>query len=286
VGNLAWGHASATAEKQGKRASELYKGEGLECLQKCKSGRTVNAGRFSTLAEYNTPAYSDCTANSVFLSKTPEYGGDAPLLLSTVLDDKSERAGIFTQLLTNPQMSSSATGPQESEEKEEGEDADETKEDDIDKSSVKRSDDVGTKEDDKAFEQKQKDEGKDPNKPEDDGDSGAEGEEDWEQGTHVNEKPSKRPIVMLDGEKLDLKHNKLFRKFAQMQPTGLALLDQEATALFVNDNFFKLTVRFSDGCRSEGYICTRLNIAHSRIKRTRASELGQKVYILKITTES
>ena len=191
--------------------------------------------------EKEIAAHSYRVANSVFLSKTPEYGRDAPLLLSTVLDDKSERAGIFTQLLTNPQMPSSATGSQEGDGEKEKED-DITKEDegdDIDKSEVKRSDDVGTKEDDEQFEKQKEEEGKDPNKPKDEGDE--EEEPEWKQGTHANEKPSKRPIVMLDGEKLDLKHNKLFRKFAQMQPTGLALLDKEATALFVNDNFFKLT---------------------------------------------
>ena len=140
-------------------------------------------------------------------------------------------------------MPSSATGPQEGDGEKEKEDnsSKEDEGDNIDKSEVKRSDDVGTKEDDEQYEKEKEEEGKDPNKPKEEGDSGEEGEEDWEQGTHANEKPSKRPIVMLDGEKLDLKHNKLFRKFAQMQPTGLALLDKEATALFVNDNFFKLT---------------------------------------------
>jgi len=153
-------------------------------------------------------------------------------------------------LLTNPQQPSSATGAQETdEEKGNGNETKEDDDNDIDKAEVKRSNDVGTKEDDKEYERKQKEEGKDPDKPEDEEENRGdeEDEEDWEKGTHVNEKPSKRPIVMLDGEKLDLKHNKLFRKFAQMQPTGLALLDQEATALFVNDNFFKLTVRLARG---------------------------------------
>lgn len=40
---------------------------------------------------------------------------------------------------------------------------------------------------------------------------------------------------------IDLKSNKLFQKFAQMLPTGLAILNSDAEALFVNREFYTLT---------------------------------------------
>lgn len=48
-----------------------------------------------------------------------------------------------------------------------------------------------------------------------------------------------------DSVNVSLKENRWFRRFAQMLPTGLAILDQKAEALFVNDNFYKLTTRTS-----------------------------------------
>lgn len=46
---------------------------------------------------------------------------------------------------------------------------------------------------------------------------------------------------------LDLKESKLFRNFADMLPTGLAILDKQAQALFVNDEFFTLTTNKGSG---------------------------------------
>jgi len=42
-------------------------------------------------------------------------------------------------------------------------------------------------------------------------------------------------------EQVDSKQTQLFAKFAELLPNGLAILDQEAEAIFVNDGFFKLT---------------------------------------------
>ena len=43
------------------------------------------------------------------------------------------------------------------------------------------------------------------------------------------------------GSRIDLKESQIFQRFAEILPIGLAILDEEAEAVFVNDNFFKLT---------------------------------------------
>lgn len=42
-------------------------------------------------------------------------------------------------------------------------------------------------------------------------------------------------------EQADSKQTQLFQRFAELLPNGLAILDKEAEAVFVNDGFFKLT---------------------------------------------
>lgn len=42
---------------------------------------------------------------------------------------------------------------------------------------------------------------------------------------------------------VDSKQTQLFQRFAELLPTGLAILDSDAEAVFVNDGFFKLTTR-------------------------------------------
>src|SRR5262249_611012 len=46
-------------------------------------------------------------------------------------------------------------------------------------------------------------------------------------------------------EKADSKQTQLFSKFAELLPNGLAILDKEAEAVFVNDSFFALTTNKS-----------------------------------------
>nr|AAR99466.1 two component histidine kinase 1 [Plenodomus lingam] len=43
------------------------------------------------------------------------------------------------------------------------------------------------------------------------------------------------------GRQADLQQTSLFQRFAELLPTGLAILDKDAEAIFVNDGFFKLT---------------------------------------------
>lgn len=42
-------------------------------------------------------------------------------------------------------------------------------------------------------------------------------------------------------EEIDSMQTQLFQRFAELLPTGLAILDKDAEAIFVNDGFFKLT---------------------------------------------
>lgn len=156
-----------------------------------------------------------------------------------MLDEHGERAGIFAQLIqaaidkteSQDDQNLSALGINEGNEDEEKDLAEEGKEGSDEEDHASNA----TEEDDKEFEEDQKRKGQDP----DSADSETDGSNG--QSTHGNDKPTKQPILETDSGKLNLKSNRLFRRFAQMLPTGLAILDKEAEALFVNDNFFKLT---------------------------------------------
>lgn len=57
----------------------------------------------------------------------------------------------------------------------------------------------------------------------------------------VDHGKKKRPDSYPKKEQADSKQTQLFSKFAELLPNGLAILDQDAEAIFVNDGFFKLT---------------------------------------------
>jgi hypothetical protein len=216
VGNLSWGHASETYNDQGKSGEELYPGEGNDLLQKCHSGRTVTAGKkvVKSLIPACLTIYSE---TSCFLTRTPEYGKESHILLSPILDDENRQAGVFAQLLANARRDPEEThelylpggdDDEKQEETDDGEDdsaserttptgaehqADNKKEAGSPKMALES---VGTKDDDEEYFKKKRQEGKNEDGPE-------EGDENT--GGHFNEKPSKRPIFMSDGQKLDLK---------------------------------------------------------------------------------
>jgi len=48
-----------------------------------------------------------------------------------------------------------------------------------------------------------------------------------------------------DSKQVDYRQTELFQRFAELLPTGLAILDSDAEAVFVNDGFFKLTTNRS-----------------------------------------
>jgi len=166
-------------------------------------------------------------ASQIFLSDTPDYSEDAQVVLSSVLNESGERSGIFAQLLEPPSPKAEQTQELdlgEEEDQAEDESAEDPTREGSETEEEKTSEYEPTKEDDKQYDKEKEAEGKDPDKMKS-MDSG-EG-----QGTYANQKPSKKPILKHGGEKLDLRKNRLFRRFAQMIPTGLAILDKEAEAL-------------------------------------------------------
>ncbi len=52
---------------------------------------------------------------------------------------------------------------------------------------------------------------------------------------------SKNQDEKKDGHKVDAMQTQLFQRFAELLPNGLAILDKELEAIFVNDGFFRLT---------------------------------------------
>ncbi|KAJ4302989.1 hypothetical protein N0V90_001880 [Kalmusia sp. IMI 367209] len=57
----------------------------------------------------------------------------------------------------------------------------------------------------------------------------------------TKEAASQQPNVNAEQSQADAQQTQLFAKFAELLPNGLAILDKEAEAIFVNDGFFKLT---------------------------------------------
>jgi len=182
-------------------------------------------------------------------------------MLNSVLSEKGERTGIFAQLLEVPQgkhahefdlgdednqaeddsaEDDSAGDDSADDDQADDDQADDDQADDDQAEDESRTQDLSkegkeseegkssgqepTKEDDKQYEKEKRAEGKDPDKPNASG--SGEG-----QAIYTNQKPTKKPILKHGNEKLDLRKNRLFRRFAQMIPTGLAILDKEAEAM-------------------------------------------------------
>ncbi|KAI9684324.1 MAG: hypothetical protein M1820_010895 [Bogoriella megaspora] len=161
IHNLAWVKASQEDDGQGKDAAECFDGEGLGSLWTAVRGRTVKV------------------ASKFLLSNLPDDASEAPVLLSTLLDEKLTRVGVLAQLIHGPRSERA-----------------------IDSGFLSNFDDRGPAQRTKDIPQQQK-------------------------TTKSNPK--------------DAKQNELFQKFAELLPNGLAILDSEAEAIFVNDGFFKLT---------------------------------------------
>ncbi|KAI9687088.1 MAG: hypothetical protein M1822_002498 [Bathelium mastoideum] len=161
VHNLAWRKASADDTIQGVDAADCFSGEALGSLWSSVRGRTVKV------------------AGKTFLPTTPDHDTNAPLLLSTLLDEEGSRKGVFAQLIHTPRsekaLDTELLGGQ-----------DETRKQQI--ISDTKNKNVGAGE------------------------------------------------TMPDAKQIDL-----FQRFAELVPNGLAILDSEAEAVFVNDGFFKLT---------------------------------------------
>lgn len=60
-------------------------------------------------------------------------------------------------------------------------------------------------------------------------------------GRQIKDSQTQQPAAPVGTNQVDHMQTQLFQRFAELLPTGLAILDSEAEAIFVNDGFFKLT---------------------------------------------
>ncbi|KAL5382727.1 hypothetical protein DPSP01_006286 [Paraphaeosphaeria sporulosa] len=142
-----------------------------------------------------------------FLPDAPEPNDDAQILLSTVIDDNGTRQGVLAQLLGA--------------------------------ASANRYIDTHNIDDLTATRSPQHGAAREP-----------------QTGTAVENLSTKRARQLLHSgaqqphwrgrhNQADAQQTQLFSKFAELLPNGLAILDKEAEAIFVNDGFFKLTTNKS-----------------------------------------
>ena len=118
-------------------------------------------------------------AGKTLLPNIPDYDSDAPIVLSTLIDEKGSRQGVLAQLIHTPRS-----------------------EKPLDKEFFGKLDGEEDISSSKDF-------------------------SDWQVGL-TQHPPSTKQVD-------------LFKRFAELLPNGLAILDGEAEAVFVNDGFFKLT---------------------------------------------
>lgn len=183
IHNLAWEKARGGLDGQATRARESYNHEALGTLQTVLRGRTVKVGKHRPFIRMHSLQPHPLTrlAARYFLKNIPD-DRDAQLILSTILDDKGTRQGVFAQYLLNHNVDRYM--PIEG----------------IDKMSRA--------------------------KP---------GRQLKPQG---NQQPNNKD---LGSPQADSEQTNLFQRFAELLPNGLAILDKDAEAIFVNDGFFKLT---------------------------------------------
>ncbi|KAF2811370.1 uncharacterized protein BDZ99DRAFT_461454 [Mytilinidion resinicola] len=159
IHNLAWGKATGNLDGQGIRAHDAFEGEALGCIKTSVRGHTVKV------------------ASRFFLPNTPDYGPEATIIMSTLLESNGHRTGVFAQLLQNATVERS-----------------------ISWAGLSRKHSTATR----------------------------------TKGSGTQQTGNK-------DHQVDEKQTQLFQRFAELLPNGLAILDSEAEAVFVNDGFFKLT---------------------------------------------
>ena len=149
-------------------------------------GRAFVDKRSKQVSTTNLPASkitdipnSSAAVGKNFLPKLPDHDADAPMLLSTLLDDKGSRKGVLAQLMHTPKS--------------------------------ERPLDAGS-----IYSQKTKREELRVNDV---------------HGQQAKQGPNPKYANQID----------LFQRFAELLPNGLAILDSDAHAVFVNDGFFRLT---------------------------------------------
>ncbi|KUI54506.1 Peroxide stress-activated histidine kinase mak2 [Cytospora mali] len=148
-------------------------------------------------------------AGSFFFRNMPHHAPDAPVLICPLLDENGHRQGVFAQLLHN-------SLPHRS----------------LDNELLGRS----TSSAGPRPHRSQNNELLDKS------------EQDQENILNKVSQPSGTLSDVVDSpsnDHMDSKQSQLFQRFAELLPTGLAILDHNAEAVFVNDQFFHLTTKKS-----------------------------------------
>ena len=153
----------------------MYPDEALTSLQKALEGRTLKVGEHSHSALVYIAGPHTRLACRTFLPSAPEWGPDATVLLSTLLDEKGDRKGVLAQLLHNLPL------------------------------------------------------------------AGIDGLARKKLGRQTKLGGNQQPSANDSEQQVDAKQTQLFQRFAELVPNGLAILDSDAEAVFVNDGFFALT---------------------------------------------
>jgi PAS domain-containing protein len=175
VHNLAWGKSTGKLDRQGGRAIDMYSEEAITSLQKAIGGTTLKVGEHSRSALIGIVGLDIRLACKTFLPSAPEWGPDATVLLSTLLDDKGNHKGVLAQLLHNLPL------------------------------------------------------------------AGIDGLARKKLGRQTKSVGNQQPSANDNEHQVDAKQTQLFQRFAELVPNGLAILDSDAEAVFVNDGFFALT---------------------------------------------
>lgn len=124
VHNFAWGAATSYHDGQGQPAADYYRGEARSALQSAVTGRTVRIGKCSRQspagsiapgpglgpmagsqdigARHELADRVSRTAGDVFSSETSGGSFGASVVICPLLDDRGHRQGAFAQSLDSP----------------------------------------------------------------------------------------------------------------------------------------------------------------------------------------
>ena len=203
IANTAWNKARGGLDGQGTSALRTYRAEALSTLQRVVRGRTVKVGKNHTALPClsSISSYTTSVDANFFLDDMRDQESEPQVLLSTIIDDKGIRQGVLAQLMQNITVEKYT-----------------------------------------ALEGLDKLAARDPikgQKYDTDGNKMATRNPDMKKGSKKKKGGGKG--TESGDDKPDAMQTQLFERFAELLPNGLAILDKELEAIFVNDGFFRLT---------------------------------------------
>jgi PAS domain-containing protein len=207
IANTAWCKARGRQDGQGTSALRTYRADALSSLQRVVRGRTVKVGKNHTALPClsSISSYTTSVDANLFLDDVRDQDSESQILLSTIIDDKGSRQGVLAQLMQNVTVEKY------------------TALEGLDKLAARE-----------PLEGQNHDTG---------GNKMATRNPDMTKGSKKKKGDRKgdRKGGESGDEKPDAMQTQLFQRFAELLPNGLAILDKELEAIFVNDGFFRLT---------------------------------------------